>query len=179
MRRLNCELHEAPSLLKREVSSLFPDRDVINKHLSVITLSQGTTNDMSGWSNDVEKEREGMIEQFVSAAKELCGRLKSDGYWSDFIDPSSGKPYYGQYTNTTMFETDEKYRLLGFRIEDLGCCKVISHREFGRNVFVGTIFTDAHPSSGVVQVLKMIHIETSGSVEPNYPRELYLSLIHI
>ena len=152
MRRLTCELHEAPSLLKREVSSLFPDRDVINKHLSVITLSQGTTNDMSGWSNDVEKEREGMIEQFVSAAKELCGRLKNDGYWSDFIDPSSGKPYYGQYTNTTMFETDEKYRLLGFRIEDLGCCKVISHREFGRNVFVGTIFTDAHTSTGVVQV---------------------------
>ena len=160
MRRLNCELHEAPSLLKREVSSLFPDRDVINKPLSVITLSQGTTNDMSGWSSDVEKEREGMIEQFVSAAKELCGRLKSDGYWSDFIDPSSGKPYYGQYTNTTMFETDEKYRLLGFRIEDLGCCKVISHREFGRNVFVGTIFTDAHPSSGVVQVFKIIQIIT-------------------
>jgi len=151
MRRLNCELHEAPSLLKREVSSLFPDRDVINKHLSIITLCQKTANDMSGWSNDVEKEREILVEQFYSAAKELCGRLKSDGYWSDFIDPSSGKPYYGQYTNTTMFETDEKYRLLGYRIEDLGCCKVISHKEFGRHVFVGTIFTDAHPSSGVVQ----------------------------
>jgi len=92
-----------------------------------------------------------LIEHFLSAAKELCGRLKSDGYWSDFIDPTSGKPYFGQYTNTTMFETDEKYRLLGFRIEDLGCCKVISHKEFGRNVFVGTIFTDAHPSNGVVQ----------------------------
>jgi len=151
MRRLNCELHEAPSLLKREVSSLFPDRDVIHKHLSIITLCQKTTNDMSGWSNDVEKEREELLEQFYSAAKELCGRLKSDGYWSDFIDPSSGKPYYGQYTNTTMFETDEKYRLLGYRIEDLGCCKVISHREFGRNVFIGTIFTDAHPSTGIVQ----------------------------
>lgn len=151
MPHLNCELHEAPTLLKREVSGLFPDRDVINKNLSVITLSQRTTNDMTGWSNDIEQEREAMIEHFVSAAKELCGRLKNDGYWSDFIDPSSGKPYFGQYTNTTMFETDEKYRLLGFRIEDLGCCKVISHREFGRNVFVGTIFTDAHPSSGVVQ----------------------------
>ena len=110
---------------------------------------------MSGWGNAVENEREELLEQFYSAAKELCGRLKSDGYWSDFIDPSSGKPYYGQYTNTTMFETDEKYRLLGYRIEDLGCCKVISHREFGRHVFVGTIFTDAHPSSGVVQVRKI------------------------
>jgi len=167
MRRLNCELHEAPSLLKREVSSLFPDRDVISKHLSVITLSQGTTNDMSGWSNDVEKEREVMIESFFSAAKELCGRLKNEGYWSDFIDPSSGKPYYGQYTNTTMFETDEKYRLLGFRIEDLGCCKVISHREFGRNVFVGTIFTDAHPSSGVVQdIFSDMRVVLGGKTTP-------------
>ena len=52
-----------------------------------------------------------------------------------------------------MFETDEKYRLLGFRIEDLGCCKVISHKDFGRNVFVGTIFTSAHMSTGVVQDL--------------------------
>ena len=172
MRGLNCELHEAPSLLRREVSSLFPDRDVINKHLSVITLSQKTANDMSGWSNEVEKEREDLIEHFLSAAKELCGRLKSDGYWSDFIDPTSGKPYFGQYTNTTMFETDEKYRLLGFRIEDLGCCKVISHKEFGRNVFVGTIFTDAHPSNGVVQVCRNARCQSCVNTAKNINRRI-------
>ena len=80
-------------------------------------------------------------------------RLKSDGYWADFIDPSAGVPYYGRYSNTTMFETDDKYRLLGFRIEDLGCCKVICHKEFGRKVFVGTIFTSVPSSNGVIQDL--------------------------
>lgn len=85
--------------------------------------------------------------------KKIIFRLKDDGYWADFIDPSSGTAYYGEHSNTTMFETDEKFRLLGFRIEDLGCCKVISHRDFGRNVFVGTIFTNAHASTGIIQDL--------------------------
>ena len=74
-----------------------------------------------------------------------------------------------------MFETDEKYRLLGFRIEDLGswifsvithasslcchvtlpqgCCKVISHRDFGRHVFVGSVFTNTPASVGVIEDL--------------------------
>ena len=86
-------------------------------------------------------------------SKLIFSRLKDEGYWADFIDPSSGTPYYGEHSATTMFETDEKFRLLGFRIEDLGCCKVISHREFGRNVFVGTIFTNAHTQTGVIQDL--------------------------
>ena len=49
------------------------------------------------------------------------------GYWADFIDPCSGTPHYSAHSATTMFETDDRWRLLGFRIEDLGCCKVISH----------------------------------------------------
>jgi len=153
LKNFELSLHEAPKLLKRDVQGLFPDRDVMTGNLSVICLSQKTTFDMSTWSDDVEKEREILTEQFIGVAKEICGRLRGENYWCDFIDPSCGKPYFGPNTNTTMFETDEKYRLLGFRIEDLGCCKVICHKDFGRNVFVGTIFTSAQMSSGVVQDL--------------------------
>jgi len=60
-----------------------------------------------------------------------------------------------------MFETDDKYRLLGFRIEDLGCCKVISHKDFGRNVFVGTIVTSVPTGTGAIQdIFKDMNIYT-------------------
>lgn len=151
------ELHDAPQLLKKEVGPLFPGVTAFSNAgttLSVITMARETKYDMSTWSDQVEEERDVLSEQFIQLAKEVCCRLKSDGYWADFIDPSAGIPYYNEHQpNTTMFETDDKYRLLGFRIEDLGCCKVICHKDFGRRVFVGTIFTSVPIGTGVVQDL--------------------------
>ena len=34
-----------------------------------------------------------------------------------------------------------------------GCCKVISHRDFGRHVFVGSVFTNTPASVGVIEDL--------------------------
>ena len=67
-------LHEAPRLLKRDIQSLFPDRDVMSGSLSVICLSQKTSQDMSTWSEKVETERELLTEEFITVAKEICGR---------------------------------------------------------------------------------------------------------
>lgn len=145
------EVHEAPILLRKQMKDLFPGQNLEAGPFTIITLAQRTDNDMSKWSSQVEEERELKTEHFIQAAKEICGRLKEDGYWADFIDPCSGTPYFGPHTNTTMFETDEKYRLLGFRIEDLGCCKVISSAKYGRNVFVGCVVTNASKSSVVLE----------------------------
>ncbi|XP_077947379.1 metabolism of cobalamin associated Db isoform X5 [Gasterosteus aculeatus] len=93
--------------------------------MMVVTVTQKTRNDMTSWCAEVEQERDQMLDKF-----------------------------FGSYTNNTLFETDDRYRHLGFQIEDLGCCRVIRHSLWGTHVFVGTIFTSAPPSSLVMKNLQ-------------------------
>ena len=52
-----------------EFQDLFPDRDLSlvdaadgADHLTVVTLSQRTQNDMTSWNDDVEQERENLLQ---------------------------------------------------------------------------------------------------------------------
>jgi len=146
---LECVAQELPIVLRKDFQDLFPDRQLDSDNLTVITLSQRTQNDMTSWSDEVANEREVLLESFISGASDICQALKHSGYWADFIDPESGRPYFGAYTNSTLFETDERYRKFGFDINDVGCCKVISHQLWGSHAYVGSIFTNApmdHPA---------------------------------
>ncbi|KAG1683565.1 Methylmalonic aciduria and homocystinuria type D, mitochondrial [Nymphon striatum] len=140
---LECIAQECSALMKKDLKDLFPDRNISNESLTVITISQKTVNDMSTWSEDVEEEREQLTESFMDAAENVCGILIKEGFWADFIDPATGKPHLGSYTNAVLSETDERYRHFGFSIEDLGCCKVISHHIWGTKAFVGSLFSNA------------------------------------
>jgi hypothetical protein len=140
---MECTALPCPDLLRRELASLFSSVNMDEGALTAITLSQKSKHDMTSWSPDVEEERDNLIEKFIQTAKEVCEELRKNGQWADFIEPTSGRPFYGVYTNQTFFETDERYRHLGFRIVDLGCCKVISHIKWGTHVFVGSMFTSA------------------------------------
>lgn len=148
---LECLAQDCPKLLRKDFMDLFPGMDVTRGHFTVITISQKTNNDMIGWSEEVEIEREELLEHFVQGATEICEALRDAGWWADFIDPSSGRPYLGPYTNATMFETDERYRNFGFDIEDLGCCKVIKHSLWGTHAYVGCLFTNAPLSEDIIQ----------------------------
>jgi len=148
---MDLEAQTCPTLLRREFDLMFPERDLAQGPLSVITMTIMTEHDMSTWSEEVDAEREKLTEHTVINCKELCGRLRDDGYWADFIDPCSGTPHFAPHTNTTLFETNERMKLLGFNIDDLGCCKVISHKRFNRYCFVGVIVTDAAAGSDSVE----------------------------
>lgn len=147
---VECSVQQCPSFLHQGFMELFPDIGVQMGQLTVVSISQHTQNDMSTWSPDVEEERESLMASFVESAKEICSSLLAAGYWADFIDPSSGTAFFGPHTNSTLFETDERYNHLGFSIVDLGCCKVISHHVWGSFAFVGTIFTNAPANSDIL-----------------------------
>jgi len=141
--RLDFAVHNCPQALKNDFASLFPGVDVKKSALTVITLAKKTETDQAAWATEVEVERESLTVEFIRTAESICESLKAAGYWADFIDPSSGRPYLGPFTNSTFFETDERYRNFGFRVEDLGCCKVIEHIRWGTHAFIGSIFTSA------------------------------------
>lgn len=149
---VECAIQSCPELLKKDFQSMFPEAPPSG--MMVVTVTQKTHNDMTAWSAEVEQEREQMLDKFIDGAKEICYALQGEGFWADFIDPASGLAFFGSYTNNTLFETDERYRQLGFQIEDLGCCRVIRHSLWGTHVFVGTIFTNAPASSLIMKKLQ-------------------------
>jgi len=152
---MECIPRSCPDLLRRELKGMFTTVNLTAGPLTVITFAHQTKNDMSSWSPAVEDERERLVDYFVETAKKLCQELRTRSQWADFIDPNSGRPFFGNYTPLTFFETDERYRHLGFRVNDLGCCKVISHHKWGTHTFVGSIFTSApHDSEYLEQILK-------------------------
>jgi len=142
---VECRIDSCPPSLKRGFQRLFEKTDR-RETLTVLTISQHTENDMTTWSDTVEEEREALTRTFIQNAMEIVGRVEEHGYWADFIDPCSGQPFNGNYKNETLFETDDRFNQLGFRIEDLGCCKAIAHKRWGTNVFVGVLFTSAPAS---------------------------------
>jgi len=92
---LHCDAYECPLLLIKDFQELFP-RNTANlaNGLTVLTITQKTSQDMAIWSNGVISEREDLMEKFLFTAQRMCTYLKDNGYWADFIDPASGRAYY-------------------------------------------------------------------------------------
>jgi len=151
---LECVAHECPQIMRKDFADLFPWMDIMRGHFTIITISQKTNEDMTGWSMEIEEEREQLLDSFIRGATDICEALQKAGYWADFIDPSCGKPYLSQqHTNASLYETDERYRKLGFEIDDLGCCKVIQHHLWGTHAYIGCLFTNAPTTVPILEMM--------------------------
>lgn len=167
---LEIRAYDCPALLRYELHRLFLNYNVLMQPLTAITIILKSNSDMSTWSAKIEEERNELTDQFIKLAHEISAYLNAKRYWADFIDPSSGRPYYGPHTSDTLFETDERLRYFGVNILDLGCCRVVEHFQHGKvkdfidklivqfsvlgtHVFVGCLFTSALKSDENVQHL--------------------------
>ncbi|XP_072114755.1 metabolism of cobalamin associated Db isoform X4 [Mobula birostris] len=86
--KVECVIQVCPELLRKDFQSMFPEAPAAG--FTVLTVTQRSLNDMTIWNEAVEEEREQLLEKFINGAKEICYALRSEGYWADFIDPSSG-----------------------------------------------------------------------------------------
>ena len=132
---LEIRAYDCPAILRYELHRLFLNYNVLMEPLTAITIVYKTKLDMSAWSSEIEDERNLMMEKFIELAHEMCAYLSKKQFWADFIDPSSGRPYYGPHTTDTLFETDERFRYFGVNILDLGCCRVVEHFQHGKFLF--------------------------------------------
>eukprot|EP01089_Gocevia_fonbrunei_P023135 TRINITY_DN9616_c0_g1_i2.p1 TRINITY_DN9616_c0_g1~~TRINITY_DN9616_c0_g1_i2.p1 ORF type:complete len:171 (-),score=26.02 TRINITY_DN9616_c0_g1_i2:25-498(-) len=95
--------------------------------LLFVVIWQRTKHDMSGFSSEVEDEREQLTQRFMTLGQKLADELKKGDFFVDYIDPSSGQPFLGQHVNTVFSETDDSIQIFGYDILELGCCRVVSH----------------------------------------------------
>nr|VZI34879.1 unnamed protein product [Spirometra erinaceieuropaei] len=145
---LEVKVYACPTILKKDLDLFFPRRDFSRTDLAVITLSRRAQPEASR-----SPEGQNFVEQFLEAAIDISGSLKEMGYWADFIDPRTGKPFVGFHSNVNVAEesrTDRTLSNFSFSIDAVGCCQVLRYPlvSDGKNFFVGTIFTDApkdHP----------------------------------
>lgn len=131
-----CYAQECPVLLRQSVTELFPGVDFSYTRLTVISLSHKNLKQIA------ENELEDTAKTFVLAAQDICQKLRTAGYWADFINPFSGLPGASTYnTSVNLYETDPRFRSLGFRIIERQNCRVIEDKKSCR--FRGNLFTTA------------------------------------
>lgn len=72
------------------------------------------------------------------------------GYWSDFMNPFSGKPFHS-YAAKSLYKQDQRFRGIGMKLESFNQCTVIgTDQELS---FCGNIFTNAPANIDVIKSL--------------------------
>jgi len=134
-------VQSCPHVLRDTVTELFPYRPLEKSELSVVTINLKP--DLVQLRTNKELETDRLAQMFLITAKNICSKLRNNGYWADFINPFSGKPYLVPSGSNKLYKSDEKFRCLDFQIFEIDDCKVISNEGRIAKRFVGSLFTNA------------------------------------
>ncbi|CAH8534811.1 unnamed protein product [Schistosoma haematobium] len=135
--QLECTIHTCPVLVQQTLANVFPSRKLSSKPLTALILSHHTNESLDAWSEEAADEREQLARSFITSAIEICSSLKELGYWADFIDPFTGKPYIGSHGEAMLTETDETMKHFGFDLDSSVCCKILRHPKWKNHDYFG------------------------------------------
>mmetsp|Transcript_7785 Transcript_7785/g.11342 ORF Transcript_7785/g.11342 Transcript_7785/m.11342 type:complete len:211 (-) Transcript_7785:391-1023(-) len=165
---LECSVHTLPKPLLREFRHVFGDQyleqspsssmqdddddamDMVDSNesegrleLLAIPTNQKALKDLVAIGDDIEKEKDRLLNVFLNFGRDLCQKLRAKGYWADFIDPCSGLPMLTLNCNKVYSEVDGMECLLNYRAYSAGFCKILVHPKWGSAVYPATIFAHA------------------------------------
>ena len=141
-------VHSLPRIVLSEVQQVIPS--VEGKIIAVLT-AQKSKYGLVEWGDEVAKEKDELLERFVSWCKDVIKGLEAEGHWADYIDPCSGLPANSD-GNKIYGEVDGFQALLGYRTQNANCCKILLHPDWGAAVYPATLFTNA-PAEAVIRVV--------------------------
>lgn len=158
---IECSVHTLPKPLIREFRHVFgekylQDMDSMQEdglEILAIPTNQEARQDLVAVGDDVELEKDRLLNVFLEFGKELCDKIRAEGYWADYIDPCSGLPMMTKECNKVYSEVDGMECLLNYRAHNAGFCKVLTHPKWGSAVYPATIFCFG-PRDQVIQLVK-------------------------
>lgn len=134
-------VHKCPQQYKSDLAAMFPG--VAASEVLIVPTCQNSAVDLVRTGDDIEREKDRLLEEFVAWAKAVCAKLAEQSYFADYIDPCSGLPMIHRGNNAPYSEVDALATLLGYACANAGCCKVVLHPKWGSSVYPATLFTTA------------------------------------
>jgi len=159
---IECSVHTLPKPLMREFRHVFGEKyqqDAMQEdgdngtELLAIPTNQQAQEDLVAVGEEIEFEKDRLLNVFLDFGKEICDRIRAMGYWADYIDPCSGLPMITRECNKVYSEVDGMECLLNYRAYNAGFCKVLTHPKWGTSVYPATIFCCA-PRDKVIGLVK-------------------------
>ncbi|EDW65447.1 cobalamin trafficking protein CblD [Drosophila virilis] len=130
--RLEFACCQCPVLIRDSIFEQFPVRAIGQRDYAITLLTLS-------YEGDIEKG----AAKFVLAAREISDRLLSLGYWADFLNPFSGRPYFLPRDGSILYKQDCRFRGLNMRLSNHNECVLIAAEENDSIYFSGTIFCTA------------------------------------
>eukprot|EP00527_Entomoneis_sp_CCMP2396_P002594 CAMPEP_0198141640 /NCGR_PEP_ID=MMETSP1443-20131203/4616_1 /TAXON_ID=186043 /ORGANISM="Entomoneis sp., Strain CCMP2396" /LENGTH=212 /DNA_ID=CAMNT_0043804447 /DNA_START=41 /DNA_END=679 /DNA_ORIENTATION=+ len=164
-------VHTLPRQLQREFQHVFDERNlnlesIVQQHTPekeqllggpleflVIPTNQRAREDLVAVGENIEHEKDRLLNVFMKFARTCCEQLREHGYWADFIDPCSGLPMLTLNCNKVYSEVDGMECCLGYRAYNAGFCKILTHPAWGSAVYPASMFAYA-PRNVVIQLLQ-------------------------